>query len=148
MRLRSRRQRLTVGALSAVALVLALAGVDAAKLAAALVQDRAAVERGYHQHRTGAKAAFEEALPRAAIERLVQLDAKKEAVLKRAYGVEVSEAEVKAEVERINAAEARLRRVAGSAAGMTAFDPSRSGCATSTARVLPGWRNRLLPPPG
>ena len=74
------------------------AGIDFAPLCA----DRAAIERVYHEHRTGTKPPFEEAMPPALLERLVREDAKKEAVLARAYGVKITGEMVAAEVERIN----------------------------------------------
>jgi len=64
--------------------------------------DRAAIERVYHEHRTGTKPLFEEAMPPALLERLVREDAKKEAVLARTYGETITDAMVTAEVERIN----------------------------------------------
>ena len=73
------------------------AGVDFAPLCA----DRAAIERVYHEHRTGTKPPFEEAMPPALLARLVREDAKKEAVLARAYGVSITDAMVTAEVRRI-----------------------------------------------
>jgi hypothetical protein len=68
-----------------------------------LVADRAAIERVYYEHRTGAKPAFEQALPPATLEKLVQLDLKKAAALKKVYGVEITPALVEAEVQRVNA---------------------------------------------
>jgi hypothetical protein len=70
---------------------------------AALCSDRAAIERVYYQHRLGDKPPFEQALLRETIERLVRDDLRKEAVLKRTYGVEVTSAMLDAEVQRINA---------------------------------------------
>ena len=67
----------------------------------ALCADRAAIERVYHAHRTGTKLPFEQAMPVALIENLVRDDAKKEAVLERAYGVKTTDAMVTAEVRRI-----------------------------------------------
>jgi hypothetical protein len=49
----------------------------------ALCVDRAALERVYHAHRLGTKPDFDQAMPRALLERLVRLDLKKEAVLKQ-----------------------------------------------------------------
>jgi hypothetical protein len=69
---------------------------------AALMQDRAAVERVYYNHRLGQKPRFEEALAPATIERLVRLDLKKGAVLRKAYGVTITPALLDAEVQRIN----------------------------------------------
>lgn len=69
---------------------------------AALVRDRVAIERVYYKHRLGQKPPFEEALPRAMLEDLVRLDLKKEAVLRKTYGVTISPAMLAAEVQRIN----------------------------------------------
>jgi hypothetical protein len=68
----------------------------------ALVADRAAVERVYHEHRTGTKLPFEEAMPFDLVERLVRTDLKKEFALKRSYRMEITDALVEAEVARIN----------------------------------------------
>ncbi len=86
------------------ALSIAVVAVSALAAAAApsLVDDRVAIERVYYNHRTGTKPPFEETLPPAQIEKLVALELKKEAVLKRVYGVEITEAMVEAEVRRIN----------------------------------------------
>jgi hypothetical protein len=70
---------------------------------AALCSDRAAIERVYHQHRLGDKRPFEQALPRATLERLVRDDLRKEAALQKAYGVEITPAMLDSEVQRINA---------------------------------------------
>jgi hypothetical protein len=64
--------------------------------------DRAAIERVYHQHRLGEKPSFEQALPPAALEKLVQQDLRKEAALKKNYGIEITPAMLDAEVRRIN----------------------------------------------
>ncbi|MDB6066063.1 MAG: hypothetical protein JWR26_2271 [Pedosphaera sp.] len=67
-----------------------------------LCGERAAIERVYYNHRTGAKPAFEETLPRATLEKLVQQDWKKDAVLQKNYGVALTPALLDAEVSRIN----------------------------------------------
>jgi hypothetical protein len=67
-----------------------------------LVRDREAVERVYYSHRTGEKPPFEETLSREQIRNLVERDLVKEAVLKRRYRLEISEAQVAAEIARIN----------------------------------------------
>jgi hypothetical protein len=67
-----------------------------------LMADRAAVERIYYNHRMGEKPAFEQALPKAALEKLVREDQHKESALKKVYGVEVTPAMLEAEVKRIN----------------------------------------------
>ena len=74
----------------------------AASSEASLVDDRAAIELVYYNHRTGTKPPFEQTLPAAQVEKLVALELKKEAVLKRVYGVEITDAMVEAEVRRIN----------------------------------------------
>ncbi len=74
----------------------------AASSEASLVDDRAAIELVYYNHRTGTKPPFEQTLPPAQIEKLVALELKKEAVLKRVYGVEITDAMIEAEVRRIN----------------------------------------------
>lgn len=78
----------------------ALAQEDLSSLCA----DRAAVERVYYKHRTGEKPPFEKATPPELIQRLVQSDLHKEAVLKKIYGVEISPAQLDAETRRIDSA--------------------------------------------
>lgn len=67
-------------------------------------KDRAAIERVYHGHRLGEKPPFEQAMPPSLLEGLVKEDLRKEAALKRAYGVEITSVLLDAEVRRINAA--------------------------------------------
>lgn len=86
----------------AFALFLVAAAVGAAGSAPSLVDDRSALELVYYHHRTGTKPPFEQTLPAAQIEKLVALDLKREAVLKRVYDVEITDAMVEAEVRRIN----------------------------------------------
>jgi hypothetical protein len=69
----------------------------------ALCADRVAVERVYYQHRLGAKAPFEQALPLATASNLVRQDLQKGAVLKQVYGVEATPAMIEAEVRRMDA---------------------------------------------
>jgi hypothetical protein len=69
----------------------------------ALIADREAVERVYYNHRTGEKPPFEKTLTRGQLRELVERDLAREGVLKKRYHVEVSEAQVSAEVARINA---------------------------------------------
>ena len=71
--------------------------------APSLVADRTAIERVYYHHRLGTKPPFDETLPPAQVERLVALELKKEAVLKRIYLIEITPALVDAEVRRIDA---------------------------------------------
>lgn len=66
---------------------------------AARSADYAAVERVYYEHRLGNKLPFET----ATIEKMVRTELKKEAVLKRVYGVGITPAMVEAEVKRIDA---------------------------------------------
>jgi len=68
-----------------------------------LVSDRAAVERVYHHHRLGGKQPFEKVLPRETLARLVRKDVDKEAVLKNVYGIAITPAQLKIEVQRIDA---------------------------------------------
>jgi hypothetical protein len=82
-------------------LLLCRAAVQAGDLAA-LVQDRTAIERVYYNHRLGQKPPFEDALPPAMLEKLVRLDLKKEAVLRKTYGVAITPAMLDGEVQRIN----------------------------------------------
>jgi hypothetical protein len=56
----------------------------------------------YYNHRLGQKPPFEEALTPATLEGLVRLDLKKEAVLRKTYGVTITPALLDAEVQRIN----------------------------------------------
>jgi hypothetical protein len=69
---------------------------------AALVRDRAAIERVYYSHRLGQKPPFEQATPPALIERLVREDLRKEVALRKVYGVVITPDLLEAEVERIN----------------------------------------------
>ena len=84
-------------------LVIAFAfGLVAVAAVASPVEDRTAIELVYYNHRTGTKPTFAQALPADQIEKLVALEAKKEAVLQRVYGVVITDAMVEAEVRRIN----------------------------------------------
>jgi hypothetical protein len=69
---------------------------------AALCADRAAVERVYYNHRSGPKPPFDQALPRATLERFVRDDWKKEAILARIYSVNITDEMVATEVRRIS----------------------------------------------
>ena len=69
---------------------------------ATLCADRAAIERVYYQHRLGEKPPFEQVLPPATLENLVRQDLRKEAALKRAYGIAVTPAMLDLEVRRID----------------------------------------------
>lgn len=76
--------------------------LQAADSFAELCVDRAAIERVYYSHRTGAKPPFEEVLPTAAIEKLVRADLSKEQVLKSVYNTRITDSEVEAEVKRMD----------------------------------------------
>jgi hypothetical protein len=85
--------------------LLALLGSGLVALATDVVlpcPDRAAIERVYYNHRLGEKPPFEQVLPPATLENLVRQDLRKEAALKKTYGVEVTPALLDAEVRRIN----------------------------------------------
>ena len=85
--------------------LLAVFFISAAAMAAdfaALCADRAVIERVYYNHRLGQKPPFEQVLPPATLENLVRQDMRKEAALKKFYGVEISPALLDAEVQRIN----------------------------------------------
>ena len=69
---------------------------------APLIADRAAIERVYYIHRTGAKLPFKQTLPPGDLEALVKLDVKKEATLKRVYGVAITPGLLQAEARRID----------------------------------------------
>ncbi|NDD40602.1 MAG: hypothetical protein EB082_19700, partial [Verrucomicrobia bacterium] len=66
-----------------------------------LVDDRLAVERVYYAKQVGAKAPFEQAVPRSVIERRVQQELLKERVLKSVYRLEITPKLVDEEVARI-----------------------------------------------
>jgi len=69
---------------------------------AALCADRTAIEQVYYQHRLGEKLPFAQASPAALIEQLVHDDRRKESVLRKNYGVEITAAQIEAEVQRID----------------------------------------------
>jgi hypothetical protein len=79
-----------------------LVAADAPKAIDPLCADREAVERVYYQHRTGEKPPFEKDLPPAEIRRLVERDQQHETALRKCYGIEITDAMVDAEVQRIN----------------------------------------------
>lgn len=68
----------------------------------ALCADRTAIEQVYYNHRAGTKPPFEEILPRTTLENLVRLDQRKEAVLRKNYGIAITPALLDTEVQRIN----------------------------------------------
>ena len=77
-----------------------------------LIADRAAIERVYHDHRTGTKPRFEQAMPPALLERMVEADRRKEAALAKVYSVQVTPEMVDAEVRRIDATTRRPEMLA------------------------------------
>ena len=87
---------------AAVAVLMALGLVGRAEDFASLCVSRAAIERVYYNHRLGQKPPFEQVSPPSLIERLVREDLRKEAALKRVYGVEITPGLLAAEVQRIN----------------------------------------------
>lgn len=82
--------------------LLFFSGFARAEDIASLCVDRSAIERVYYEHRTGTKPPFETTLPWAALENLVRRDLKKEAVLRKNYGVIITPGLLDAEVRRIN----------------------------------------------
>ncbi len=83
-------------------LVVLLAATAFAENFGVLVQGRTAIERVYFQHRLGQKPPFEQLSPPSLIEELVKGDLRKEAALKKVYGVEITPTLLDAEVQRIN----------------------------------------------
>jgi hypothetical protein len=69
----------------------------------ALCADRTAIERVYHEHRTGEKPPFEKAMPADVIESLVRRDLHKQRVLLEVYGVSITPQMIAAELARIEA---------------------------------------------
>lgn len=84
-------------------LVAAIASASPAATRAEPIADRAAIERVYHSHRTGATETFEQALPAADLRRLVERNAAREKFLRAHYGVEISAPQIAAETSRIAA---------------------------------------------
>jgi hypothetical protein len=84
-------------------LVVAVNCALAATTRAEPIADRAAIERVYHSHRTGATETFEQALPADDLRRLVKRDTAREKFLRTHYGVEISAAQIAAETARIHA---------------------------------------------
>ena len=66
-----------------------------------LCADRTAIEHVYYSHRTGTQKPFAEFLPPSSIRKLVDEDLHKESVLRSVYHVEISDAEIQAEVARM-----------------------------------------------
>jgi hypothetical protein len=101
---RSRQETRVKGSKSAGFLLLAVFLVELVATAtdfAALCADRAAIERVYYNHRLGEKPPFEQVLPLATLENLVQQDLRKETALKETYRVEITPAMLAAEEQRI-----------------------------------------------
>jgi hypothetical protein len=68
---------------------------------AAVCADRAAIENVYYSHRLGTKPSFDQVLPPADLQKLVQQDLRKEVVLNKNYGVTITPDLLNTEVERI-----------------------------------------------
>ena len=86
----------------AIAALLSANGSAYADEFVSLCADRTVIERIYYQHRLGEKPPFEQVLSPATLENLVHQDLRKEAVLKKNYGIEITSAMLDAEVQRIN----------------------------------------------
>ena len=82
-------------------LLLASLAATASETASSLA-DRTAIERVYYNHRLGEKPSFADAVPTAVLTNLVQQDTRKQAVLKKVYGIEVTAGMLEGEVQRIN----------------------------------------------
>lgn len=85
-----------------VLILLLLSATARADDLAALVRDRAAIERVYYNHRLGQKPPFEHATPPTLIAHLVKEDLRKESALWKVYGVAITPALLDAEVQRID----------------------------------------------
>ncbi len=105
-------------------LVLCLASPVLAGESDRLYSDRAAVEQVYYNHRLGTKPPFAEALPPGTLRKLLELDARKEAVLQRVYGLTVTPAMLEAEVRRIDAT-SRAPEVLAELKAALDHDPAR-----------------------
>ena len=95
---RTMNRRATIAALLLLQLPLFAGAGDFAALCAG----RTALERVYYLHRLGEKPPFEQTLPPDRLEKLVRQDLRKEAVLKKNYGVEITPTLLAAEVRRID----------------------------------------------
>ena len=95
-------QRRAIGCVALLAL-LTLGTLAQGEDFAALCADRTAIEQVYYQHRLGTKLPFEQTFPVTLIEQLVNDDLRKESVLQKKYGVEITAGQVAAEVQRIDA---------------------------------------------
>ena len=102
---------------------------------AALCADRAAIERVYHDHRTGTKPAFEQAMPAALVEKMVRADLQKEAVLERVYRVKIAPEMIAAEVQRIDATTRAPEMLAEIKAAL-GHDPARFAAAMARPIVV------------
>lgn len=100
-----------------------LAWADGPNLAV-LIADRTAVERVYHGHRTGEKAAFDQAVPPSLIRDLVEQELRKEEVLKKVYSVEITALMVEDEVQRIRTT-TRAPEVLEEISAALGHDPAR-----------------------
>lgn len=81
--------------------LLCLASAYSATNLATQLADRTAIERVYYQHRLGTKLPFEQALPPAVIEKLVEQDYQKEQVLRQVYNTQITDEQVTQEIRWI-----------------------------------------------
>ena len=88
--------------ITTVALLLLCMGSASGADITSLCADRSAIERVYHERRTGTKPPFEQAMPAALLENIVRTQLRKERALASAYGVEITPALLAAEVRRID----------------------------------------------
>lgn len=105
-------------------LILALCSAVFAENIPDLCTDRAAVERVYYNHRLGEKPAFEQALPRDTLLQIIRADLHKEAVLRKAYGVEITPVLIEAEGQRIKST-TRAPEMLGEIKAALGNDPGR-----------------------
>ena len=136
--MRDRIQSLVLLALAYFAL-LASGFAGQAEDFALMCADRAAVERIYYNHRTGTKPPFEQTLSTNTLAKLVQLELRKEAALKKNYGVEITPAMIAAEVERINTT-TRAPETLTEIKAALGHDPARFACSFAQPIVV----DRLL----
>jgi len=102
---------------------------------AELTADRLLVERVYYNHRLGDKPPFESLLSRQGAEALVRGDLRKEDVLRRVYGCEISADNVGSEVRRIDAS-TRAPAVLAELRASLADDPARFARAVARPMVV------------
>jgi hypothetical protein len=102
---------------------------------AELIADRTAVERVYYNHRLGTKPPFEQTLPAAQVERLVQADLHKESLLAKVYHVQVASPQVESDVKRIDL-ETRAPEMLAEIKAALGNDPARFARAVAKPIVV------------